>query len=231
MNSNLTSLEEPKYDDNDVYIKHFAYSLIYNEEHEQADWVAYELLKSETIPNFKRTNRFIVDTMIYTGTATNSDYLHSGYDKGHLAPAADMTWNLQAMKESFYFSNISPQLPGFNRGIWKKLEMNVRDWAQTHNCLYITSGPIFMNSDQRIGKNNVTIPSHFYKTILIYNDSIQEAIGFIFPHKKCEGEIFDYAISIDSLELITGLNFYHRLPKRKEKKIEKDYVSKFWFKN
>jgi len=226
----LTLLEEPKHETNQFYIKHYAYTLIYNEEYEQADWVAYELLETELQPNFERSDKFMADTMVVTGTATNADYLHSGYDKGHLAPAADMRWSEQAMNESFYFSNISPQLPGFNRGIWSKLEAQVRDWAKEYNCLYITTGPVFKDSIITIGENQVAIPSHFYKTILIYNDSISQGIGFIFPNQKCEGELSDYAVSIDSVEMFTGQDFYYRLPDKKERIVESNLNLSYWFK-
>jgi len=220
-------IEEPKHDEKD-YIKHFAYSLVYNEKNEQADWVSYQLLASELAPNFERTDKFLVDTMVLTGSADNSDYKNSGYDKGHLAPAADMTWNEQAMMESFYFSNISPQLPGFNRGIWKKLEEKVRDWAKIYDCLYITTGPICNLSTKSIGDNAVMIPTQFYKTILIYNDSIKQSIAFLFPNEKCEGEIFDYVVTVDSIELITRKDFYFALPDRQEKIIEKQVDLSYW---
>lgn len=221
-------LEEPKHDTSDYYIKHYAYSLVYNEKYEQAEWVAYQLIESELTPNFKRTNRFLKDTMVKTGTADNSDYKGTGYDKGHLAPAADMAWNEQAMQESFYFSNISPQLPSFNRGIWKQLEGKVREWVKIYNRLYITTGPICKGSELEIGRNGVCVPTYFYKTILIYNDSIKQSIGFIFPHEKCEGELFEYAVSVDSIESITGLNLYYRLPSSNESYIEGQYNFRFW---
>lgn len=132
------------------------------------------------------------------------------------------------MKESFYFSNITPQFPGFNRGIWKKLEEKVRDWAILYDCLYVTTGPICKLSSKTIGENEVKIPTHFYKTILIYNDSIKQSIGFVFPNEKCEGEIFDYALTVDSIELLTGMDLYFALPDRQEKMIEKQVDLNFW---
>ncbi|WP_457615547.1 DNA/RNA non-specific endonuclease [Lutibacter sp.] len=226
--SQSTLIEQPKINTNETPIKHFAYTVLYNEKAEQAVWVAYQIKSSELEPNFKRTNRFLEDTLVATGTATNEDYKKSGYDKGHLAPAADMTWNKQAMIESFYFSNISPQLPGFNRGIWKKLEVLVRNWTKKYDSLYVVTGPVIKNYEKSIGKNNVTVPSHFYKTILIYNDSIQQGIGFIFPHKKCDDELFNYAVSIDSVEAFTKLDFYHSLPDKKEAEIERSYNLNYW---
>jgi len=229
--SNEGIIEEPKYANNIFYTKHFAYSSMYNENYEQEDWVAYELLESELELNYKRTNKFLEDTLVATGTANNLDYKHSGYDRGHLAPAADMTWNEQAIMESFYFSNISPQLPSFNRGIWKKLEGQIRNWAVKYDCLYIATGPICINSEKTIGENKVFIPTHFYKTVLVLNDTLKQSIGFIFPHEKCNGDIFDYAVtvdSVDSVEIITGEDFYFALPNRYEESIEKEYDLKYW---
>ena len=221
-------LEEPRHANNIFYTKHFAYSFMYNENYEQSDWVAYQLLESELELNYKRTNKFLEDTLVSTGTANNHDYKGSGYDKGHLAPAADMTWNEQAIMESFYFSNISPQLPSFNRGIWKKLEGKVRNWAIKYDCLYIATGPVCISSEKTIGENKVFIPTHFYKTVLVFNDTLKQSIGFIFPHEKCNGDIFDYAVSIDSVEIITGEDFYFALPNRYEGSIEKQYNLKYW---
>ena len=177
------AIEFPFIADDEKIISHFAYSLSYNEQHEQASWIAYQLKASEIERNFKRNDKFIEDPLIETQSANKSDYKSSGYDRGHLAPAADMTWNETAMIESFYFSNMSPQLPGFNRGIWKKLEENVRDWAVKYDSIYITTGPVFKQTDSVIGANRVTIPTHFYKSILIYNDSLKQSIGFLLPHE------------------------------------------------
>ena len=110
-------------------VTHLGYSLSYNEKHEQANWVFYELTIDEVLGSIKRKDQFRADPNIKTGSASLSDYKRSGYDRGHLAPAADMKWSSKAMSESFFMSNMSPQTPSFNRGIWKKLENLVRKWA------------------------------------------------------------------------------------------------------
>lgn len=119
-----------------------------------------------------------------------------------------MVWNEQAMQESFYYGNISPQLPGFNRGMWKVLETETRNWVKENGSLYINSGPIFLNPDNTIGENQVVIPTHFFKTILIYNSKEKQSIGFILPHKKYQDDIFDFAVPVDSVEKVTGLGLY-----------------------
>jgi endonuclease G len=227
-NTKISLLEEPKHLNDSTYVKHYAYSLSYNEDTEQPNWVAYELNVLELTSKFKRIDNFIPDSFVVTGTATNEDYKHCGYDRGHLAPAADMVWNEQAMRESFYYSNISPQLPAFNRGIWKVLETKVRAFANTYCNLYITCGPLFINSDSSIGNNEVMIPTHFYKTVLVYNSDVRQCIGFLFPHEKCNGELFDYAVSVDSIERLINLDLYHKLPDWIELDIESEFNSLEW---
>ena len=222
-------IEEPRHTMGNQYIKHYAYTLQYNEETEQAQWVSYKLDRIELEPNYKRTNKFLKDTLISTNTAENKDYVGSGYDRGHLAPAADMVWSEQAIAESFYYSNICPQSPSFNRGIWKKSEARVRSLAIKYDNIYVVTGPIFKNENcKTIGKNKVMIPTHFYKALLIYNDSIKQSIAFIFPNEKSKKDIFNYAISVDSLEQATELNFFTNLPNKQEKKIEKVFDLRYW---
>lgn len=172
----IDNLEIPKLKDNEVVIRHTGFSLSYNEKHEQANWVAYELTGPETVKLYERTNKFLLDPKIESGTANDTDYLYSGYDKGHLAPAGDMGWSETTMSESFYYSNMSPQDPAFNRGIWKKLEDLVRVWAVENNSIYIVTGPILQDSLRTLGMNEVSIPKYFY---------MSTNIGFSWLFKKC----------------------------------------------
>jgi endonuclease G len=123
------SLEIPAITNPDAVIEKDFYILQYNEQFEQADWVAYELTRDEVMGSTDRKDSFKTDTEIGTGSATLADYRGSGYDRGHLAPAADMKMSALSMSDSFYMSNMSPQHPSFNRGIWSKLESYVRTWA------------------------------------------------------------------------------------------------------
>ena len=144
--SELTGIVELK--EHDSVIQHNAYSLSFNLDYHQANWVAYLLTRAEVDPlvlegnRVKRSNEFIADPFI-KGTDLSSDYYKSGYDRGHLAPAGDMTFSRVAMDESFYYTNMSPQVASFNRGIWKKLETQVRNWAIEYDSLYVVTGPIF----------------------------------------------------------------------------------------
>jgi endonuclease G len=226
--TSITKLELPKTNYKEEIITHTGYSLLYNETHEQANWVAYELTKEETNKLFKRTNKFISDSRVKTGTASNKDYEGSGYDRGHLAPASDMGWSSIAMADSFYYSNMSPQTPSFNRGIWKNLEELVRTWAVENNNIYITTGPVLTNELQTIGANKVSVPKYYYKVILDYSEPSIKGIGFILPNAGSKESLPYYAVSIDSVEKLTGIDFFPLLQDEQEDLIEKTLCIKCW---
>lgn len=222
----LADLELPEDDD---IIKYKAFSLSYNEEYEQAEWVAYVLTCSETKGKIKRTDNFREDERIMNGSANDQDYKRSGYDRGHLMPAADNSWDLTAMKESFLYSNMSPQEPSFNRGIWKELEEQVRDWACTFDSIYVVTGPIFTNNMKRIGPNKVAVPPYYFKALLYYSSNKTEAIAFILPNEKSNKEIYQYVVTIDSLESKINFDLFYKLNDEFENTIESKYNLNFWF--
>jgi len=225
---NIEHLEYPALHANEKIISHTGYSFVYSEEHEQAKWIAYELTKEETNSLFERTDKFLVDPLVSTGTAENSDYSNSGYDKGHLAPAADMGWSATSMKESFYFSNMSPQLPGFNRGVWKRLEEMMRSWAIDNSAIYIVTGPILTSGLPTIGGNRVSIPNYYYKVVLDYTQPEIHAIGFVLPNQSSSESLSSFAVSIDEVERQTGIDFFPALPDEQETKLEKEVCQACW---
>jgi endonuclease G, mitochondrial len=224
----ISKLEIPFSNSTDRVIDHLGYSFLYNEAHEQASWVAYELTKLETDKLYDRTNKFLCDPLVKSETACNADYLRSGFDKGHLAPAADMGWSATAMKESFYFSNMSPQDPSFNRGIWKRLEELVRDWAIQNNSIYIVTGPVLSEGLLTIGANKVSIPKFYYKVILDYTEPEIKSIAFIMPNAGSKDNLQNYAVSIDNVEKATGIDFFPSLPDEQENEIEKELCVACW---
>jgi endonuclease G len=209
--------------------KHSAYSVSYNHKHMQANWVAYELRLSNTIGAAERESRFIVDPIILPRTARTEDYTKSGFDRGHLAPAADMKYSGQAMAESFYTSNISPQRPGLNRGIWKQLEEKIRDWAPANRPLFIVTGPVLTDTlSQFIGRyNRISVPKRFYKVVL---DTAQpaRAIGFVFSNMGSALPLSSFALSIDAVEKITGRDFFPNLLDTRENTLEKSLQIQRW---
>lgn len=199
---------------------HTYYSIDYNEEHEQPNWVYYLLTKASIKGSAKRKDDFRTDPDITTKSATLSDYKKSGYDRGHLCPAADMKLNKEAMSETFYLSNMSPQLPGFNRGEWKRLEAQVREWAVEEDSLLVVTGPIFKDNIEQIGKEEVTVPGYYYKVIYDITPP-QKMTAFIMPHIKKPAKYFSYQTSVDEVEKMTGIDFFSVLKDIKEEKLER----------
>ncbi len=224
----ISKLEIPKTNPKDIIISHTGYWLSYNETHEQSNWVAYDLTNQETIKLFERTDKFIKDPKVKTGTANDKDYSGSGYDRGHLAPASDMGWSSLTMAESFYYSNMSPQTPSFNRGIWKKLEELVRTWTVEYDTIYIVTGPVLTSGLQTIGANKVSVPNYFYKVILDYSEPSIKGIGFIIPNIGSSEPLQNFAVSIDSVEKFTGIDFYPKLSDNQEELIEKTLCINCW---
>ncbi len=222
-------LEIPAVTNPDAVVEHTNYTLQYDERFEQADWVAYELTADEAEGTVKRGNSFREDPYVLTGSAELSDYKKSGFDRGHLAPAGDMKFSPDAMSESFYMSNMSPQRPGFNRGIWKELEEMVRKWAEENGSLYVVTGPVLNKPYYPvIGENKVAVPEFYYKVLLDYTEPEIKGIGFILPNKKCEDPLGDYAVPIDRVEEVTGIDFYPKLPDGEEDRIEGNIDLSLW---
>ena len=198
-------------------INHTYYSLSYSEEHEQAEWVHYKLNETMLKGVVPRRDSFKSDKSVSTGSAVLADYKRSGYDRGHLVPAGDMKLSKKSMSETFYLSNIAPQYASFNRGIWKNLESRIRVNAKETE-LYITTGGV-LNSEKRetIGTNNVTVPKQFYK--IIYDAKRQLMYAFLMPNKKLNS-IEKYAVSVDKIEALTGIDFYSDLVDELENKLE-----------
>ena len=201
-------------------IRHTGYTVSYNKELKLPNWVSYELTREETKGKEKRNNRFIADPLVKGIIATNADYARSGYDKGHMAPAADMKWSPQAMKESFYFSNMCPQHPQLNRRGWKNLEEKIRDWAIADSAIIIICGPIITKQPKTIGKNKVAVPQQYFKVILSPFVRPMRAIGFLFNNRQALEPLSTYAVTVDSIERLTNMDFFASLPYEIENKIE-----------
>lgn len=201
-------------------IRHSGYTVSYNKDLRIPNWVSYELTRRETTGKEKRNDRFIADPLVKGVSATNEDYSRSGYDKGHMAPAADMKWSNTAMKESFYFSNICPQHPQLNRRGWKKLEEKIRDWAAADSAIIVICGPVIRKQAKTIGKNKVVVPQQFFKVVLSPFVKPMRAIGFLFNNEQCVDPLSAYTVTIDSIERLTNMDFFAPLPDEIENKIE-----------
>ena len=208
-------------------VKHKYYTLSYNEIHEQANWVHYKLYPAFLRGSTPRTDSFKTDPLVSTKSAQLSDYKSSGFDRGHLAPAADMKYNSLSMFESFYMSNMSPQNPSFNRGIWKRLESLVRDWGKQFEIYISTAGVLGSDKLGTIGYNNVTIPSKFYKVLYAPEKNIM--IGFLLSNTKLSGELSSYTVPVDLIESLTGIDFFSQLPDNIENELESKVELSNWY--
>ncbi len=227
LNQNLEgirTLEEPVHAGEGEYAYHRHYTVCYSTVAKHPVWVAYELTAAETQKRVKRKGRFRKDSAIPGMTITTKDYKRTGFDRGHLAPAADMSFDQTAMGESFFLSNVCPQFPKFNRGIWKSLEEQVRDIARRHGAVYVVTGPIIGASCSSMN-GKVPIPSAFYKALLTRDH--RHAVAFLMPHTQeaeCDGSssqlLSARMITVDSLERVTGLDFFPLLPDSLEVKVE-----------
>lgn len=213
----------------DTIVDRPGYALGYIEYHEQPAWVIYRLTKEQALTKAaKRGDDFKEDPEVPTGSATLADYRRSGYDRGHLAPAADMAYSLRTMGDSFFMSNMSPQRPKFTRGGWKDLEAQVRDFAITERDVYIVTGPILPKTKTvTIGGNKVTVPTHYYK--IVYDRTpAGKMIAFILPNDGSDRPLQDFAVTVDAVEAATGLNFFSVVPQPKQEQLESTILVQDW---
>lgn len=197
---------------NNQIVNHKYFTLSYNDNHEQADWVFYLLTKAMTKGNTERTNDFRADPDVKLVSAYTEDYTGTGYDRGHLCPSADVRLETEAQSETFYMSNMSPQAPAFNRGIWKKLEEQTRKWVGKHDSIYIATGPVLKNGLKKIGKTTkISVPEKYYKILYSPKDG-GHMIAFVLPNNACSGKTYtDYIVSVDDVEQLTGIDFFSKI--------------------
>lgn len=201
------------------------YTLAYSEADEQAYWVFYHLTPELINGSQSRTDDFRADPLVSTGSATLDDYKGSGYDRGHLCPAADMTLNKTSMSETFYLSNMTPQTHGFNAGVWSRLETRVREWALQYDGLYVVAGGILSEKLASIGANEVTVPKRFYKVIY---DEKNGMIAFIIPNESSSLTLDKFAVSVDEVEKLTGIDFFSGLDDQTENQMESTVNTGSW---
>lgn len=217
------------------YIEHSAMMLEYDEAHEQARWVAHIITPDVITGTVFRSNDFREDPKIDSGSAVEADYFLKylqadstyeydgyGYDRGHLAPSADFRWSEKALSESYYYSNMSPQRPEFNREGWADLEGSIRGYIYDHpeTQLYVVTGPILDADLPKVERsvNGVSLPRRYFKVIL--DLKAERAIGFIIPNRALDNPLYTYAVSVDEVEAATGLDFFSKLQLPLADKIE-----------
>ncbi len=210
-------------------LKRTGYVASYNKTTLLPNWVAWHLTAERTEGSAKRSGvDFAEDTEVPEPRATDWDYYNSGYDRGHMCPAADNKWSKKAMEESFLFTNMCPQNGNLNRGDWNEMEMACRKWAKKYGDLYIVCGPIlYKGKHKTIGKNKVVVPEAFFKVVLRTGDDPQ-AIGFIYKNTSGNRPKDSYVNTVDEVERITGIDFFPSLPDNVEKKVEAECDLGLW---
>lgn len=209
-------------------IYHDNYTLSYVEKYEQAEWVAYTLKKENLKQHNYKRPYFIQDTKVTTRSADWRNYKNSGYDKGHLCPAGDMTFSTHSYDETFLTSNISPQKHNFNSGIWNRLEQKTRYWAEKHGDLYVISGGILTPGLKTIGYEKVAVPNYFYKILAYQHRDKIKVIAFLVPHKDSKKPLYSFVTSVDEIEKLTNIDFFSKLEDTLENKIERNTDYKDW---
>lgn len=203
------------------------FRLSFNKHNRTPNWVAWELLASETAGEAKRGNNFWQDPAV-EGCATTYDYKNSGYDRGHLCPAADQKWSDKAMNDCFVMANMCPQDHALNAGAWNTLEGRERTWAQRDSALVIVAGPIYSDEDTKTIGNGVLVPGAFFKVILAPYLDKPRAIAFVYPNMSAPGNMENYVTTVDEVEKLTGLDFFYKLPDEIENEVESKSSFREW---
>lgn len=221
------------------FLEHTAYFFEYSEAHEQSSWVAHMITPEVEQLGAARTNDFRVDSLVITGTAEQEDYFNYypekrkedqyegfGYDRGHLAPSADFRWYSEAVSESYYYSNMSPQDPELNREKWADLESMLRSYVIRNNVpLAVVTAPILTDDLPKIKQspNGLSIPKFYLK--VVYDPTNKRMIGFLMANKGLVKPVDSYAISVDDLETLTGYDYFPNV----DQSLEADYDIAKWF--
>jgi len=186
-----------------------AYLVGYDAAAKLPKFVTYSLRPQNAIGCVARTDAFVADQSVSKG-ATPDDYVGTGYDKGHMSPDGDLSWDQQVEYESFLMTNMSPQAGSLNRGIWKLLETSVRGWVVERNQSYtVYVGGIYNAQDKQIGRNHIVVPHAFYKIVI--NDQTKEIAGWLFPHvapyPNLGNDLTKFRTSITKIQKAAGVKF------------------------
>ena len=227
----LTGLELPVITDSSTIVKHVGYTASFNSKYMIPNWVAYELTSDELKGTVRRPSNspFQTDPDYRGRQPERRDYSNSGWDKGHLAPDADMKWSEQAMIESFYFTNVCPQDHNFNAGDWEQLEELARRLARRKGSLYIICGPIVTNNTNgKLGQHKVTIPDSFFKAFLYKDTDGYHSIAYLIPNKQTGQPLSNYSLTVNDLEAMIGLDLFTHLDPAIQETVESQLILSDW---
>ena len=215
-------LEQPAFSDDEDILYYSGFTCSYNHTTLVPNWVAYELTAEElNVVYDSKSSSFSRDPNVKGRQASREDYSRSGWDKGHMAPKADMRWSEKAYWESHYFPNICPQNHDFNAGDWNNLEKMVRRLARQYGRVWVVCGPIFENGEYgTIGAAKVQVPDYFFKALLVQDGDGYSAIAYIMHNDGRHHKLSDYACTVDDLEARLGRDLFPALDDSIEEAVE-----------
>jgi len=209
-------------------VAHDHFMLSYNETYEQAEWVAYLLLKRHLTYDDRKRPYFVEDPKVRTKSADWRNYKGSGFDRGHLCPAGDRRFSEYAYNETFYTSNISPQDRDFNAGVWNRLERKIRQWAKKYTSVFVVTGGVLKDGLQEIGEERVDVPDYYYKIVAKGSKENIEVVAFLIPNRESSMPLQQFVVEVDTIEKMTGLDFFKNLQKQKQLDIEGSVALEDW---
>lgn len=215
-------------------IAHEGYTLSYNSGQRLPNWVAYEITKEKLAERkAERASGLRMDPQASGAQSTVYDYEKAGnYDPAFLVSADDMLWSKKAEEESTYLTTVCPMAHNLYDGAWFDLEMMCRKWAEKYGPLYVVSGPLFVDGvavQQTIGDNKLLVPHAFFKVVAQKRGSKWCAAGFIFTNTNhANHSLTEAAKSVRIVELLTGHDFFWRLPQDVQDSMELNYVASDW---
>ena len=211
--------------DRGIFLERDGFFLAYSARYHIALWVGYELTDKEAAGELPRDDAFRRDPDLGDLSPSADSYAGSGYDRGHLVPAGDLKWSRKAMDQSFFMSNIAPQVPSLNRGVWRELEEAVRELAGKEGAVIVITGPVISPRDYPVlEKAGTIIPEYYFKVILDFREPRVGAWGFIIPNSAdvLSGKDYaDFLFSVDAVEEYTGFDFFAALPDDLEDRLER----------
>lgn len=211
----------------DTLLVKSGFFVAFNKKNKIPCWAAYTLSKSEAERSIaERSDNFKPETCVIT--AEDMDYKGSGFDRGHIVPAKDMSYSEKSLDESFYYSNICPQDPNLNRGKWKQLEEKTRCWAIENDSVFIITGAFSKSQTKTIGKNNILVPEYLYKALIDYSEPEMKAVAFLFKNCRTTKPLSYFAITVDSLESFTKIDFFSCIDDSVENRIEATFNPARW---
>ena len=221
--SNYTGLMQFAPDCNYQKLNNKWYSTCYNYNKSGAHHVVW-ITRKEHLPDNSDRTVFREDRRVKGRVVKPSDYTRSGYDRGHMAPAADFDWNQDAQNSTFLMSNIMPQTPSLNRGIWKILESKTRDWTVRNDSLLVMCGPIY-EKDISL-ECGLPLPTSFWKVIVKIENNTIVASAWVMPNADIKDTDIDkYQVNISYIESLTDIQFFSHLNVEEQEKIKSKKIT------